>query len=332
MRRFLHFAVTTPLLFSRVFSQERHANLSLYETSAMAKAEVVYQFEKGTWVENLAVRSNGNLVVTLVDRPEVWEINPSVNPATGHRIHRFPDAVQINGITETKPDHFVVAIGGDPFLGTIMKKWTVAEINMAADPPAVRIVIEDVASARLLNGIARLNESTVLIADTLKGSVWQVDVDTGLYKAVNYPTVGLGVNGIRTQGGSVWTSNTLKGGFGKLSIDMQTGAFSGTGETFSSDLKLPDDFAVSPDGSTLYACNHWENGLTKVDVSSKKREIIAGGPTSGIMLGPTSVVYGRTNGLENTLYVSTAGKSFLPMFKTLPDSTPEGGRIVKVTQ
>jgi hypothetical protein len=45
---------------------------------------VVYQFPtKPTWVENIAVRPNGQLLVTLLTSPEVWLINPT-NPQQRH--------------------------------------------------------------------------------------------------------------------------------------------------------------------------------------------------------------------------------------------------------
>jgi len=39
-------------------------------------ARIVYDFPADTWIENLAVRSNGQLIVTKDTRPRIYQIDP----------------------------------------------------------------------------------------------------------------------------------------------------------------------------------------------------------------------------------------------------------------
>jgi hypothetical protein len=299
-----------------------------------ANAEILYQFPKGTYVENLAVRSNGNIVVVLLTAPEVWELNPSVKPATARLVHRFEQASRCTGIIETRPDVFAV-LAGKMLMVLIPQSWVVAEINMAASPPAVRTVAPSVKGAGMLNGITLLNENAALVSDTMKGVVHRVDLRTGQTEVVmsgglgqkRIPALGIGLNGIRTWGNSVWMSNTAKKGISKVPVDKGTGRPTGAAEVIGF-VSWVDDFAISSAGDVIYATSHDQHALIKLDVSSGTQTVVAGGPKSGLMVGPTSAVFGRT-GSERTIYVSTAGISMYP-FNKAPDNGPGGGKVIAV--
>jgi hypothetical protein len=329
-----------PLLLRHCLAAPSPSNATLASSPArMASAKVIYQFPKGAWLENIAVRSNGHILVARYDVPEVWDINPSATPATGRLVHRFPDASSCSGLAETSPDRFVVLVGSAKKVLTMPASWAVAEIDVSAAPAAVRTVTPKVAKAGMLNGVALLNRDAVVVSDTTKGVVWRVDLRTGAHTIVlgetrrekkDDPALGLGINGIRVQGGAVWVSNMLKGGFAMIPVDAQTGRPKGEPVSFARKLLLTDDFAVARDGDSVFAANHRLNALVNVALSGKET-VLAGGKDSGIILGPTSAVWGRTPGLEKTMYVSTMGKSLLPMLRTPPDGKPEGGRVVAVT-
>ena len=307
--------------------------------TTMASARVIYQFPKGAWLENIAIRANGRILVVRYDVPEVWEIDPSATPAAGRLVHRFPDSSACSGLAETAPDRFVVLVGSAKKTLTMPKTWGVHEVDVAATPAAVRTVTPEVPKAGMLNGVTLLNPDAVLISDTGKGVVWRVDLRTGASEAVlgatwkdkrHDPVLGIGINGVRYQGGFAWASNTIKGGLARIPVDAQTGRENGPAVTFAPRLLLTDDFAVARDGDGVFACNHWKNALVKVTLAGEEA-VVAGGNGSGVMLGPTSAAWGRAPGGERTLYVSTMGKSLLPMLRTPPDGKPEGGRVVAVT-
>jgi hypothetical protein len=66
----------------------------------------IHQFEKGAYVENISVRSNSNLLVTRLDTPEVYEINPSAKNVS--LVHKFKGYSRVSGIVEIKDDIFAV--------------------------------------------------------------------------------------------------------------------------------------------------------------------------------------------------------------------------------
>lgn len=63
-----------------------------------------------SWAENLAVRSNGQLLVTLLDVPEVYQIDPFGSHHT-QLIEQIPVAGGLLGITEIQPDVFAIVAG-----------------------------------------------------------------------------------------------------------------------------------------------------------------------------------------------------------------------------
>lgn len=76
----------------------------------------IFQLDRnGTWIENLAVRCNGDILATRIDSPEVWTITPNhANITTrghGSLLHRFPNAKSTMGIVEITPDIFGVIVG-----------------------------------------------------------------------------------------------------------------------------------------------------------------------------------------------------------------------------
>src|ERR1700759_4638660 len=87
----------------------------------------IYQFEKGSYVENIAVRTNGNLLVTRLDKGEVYEIDPSKKKAS--LAHKFKGYNRVSGIIEIKPDVFAVCVG-NLFLNLIPLSWTIWSIDM----------------------------------------------------------------------------------------------------------------------------------------------------------------------------------------------------------
>ncbi len=70
---------------------------------------IVYKFD-GTdaWAENIAVRPNGQILITRMDNGELWNINPVTKE--GILVRKFP-ASTLTGITEVRPDIYAVISG-----------------------------------------------------------------------------------------------------------------------------------------------------------------------------------------------------------------------------
>lgn len=192
-------------------------------SSPSSLLRTIYQFPTTTWIENLAVRSNGHILATLTNIPSVYEIVPSSSsyPATASPLYTFPNATSLSGIDEISPDIFSVVVGNfslSTFLPTpgSYSIWTIDFKSNSGSPKVKKVT--DIPEAELLNGMTRLptREDMVLVGDSVKGVIWRVDVRSGEYSiAIDVPEfhanasapLKLGVNGIRWWKGFVYFVN-----------------------------------------------------------------------------------------------------------------------------
>lgn len=106
---------------------------------------LVHEFPKGTWVENLAVRSNGQILVTLLTSNELIQLDPLsfLKPVV---VTIIPNTTSCLGIRELDPNHFYVLCGTviKP-LNTIKGSYSVWHIEIDrvspswSDPQAIRL-------------------------------------------------------------------------------------------------------------------------------------------------------------------------------------------------
>ena len=67
---------------------------------------VVWTFPNETWIENLAIRSNGAALCTSINRAAIYQIDPFNHVAT--TVHQFARTDGTLGIAEIENDVFVV--------------------------------------------------------------------------------------------------------------------------------------------------------------------------------------------------------------------------------
>ncbi|KAF2184909.1 hypothetical protein K469DRAFT_727076 [Zopfia rhizophila CBS 207.26] len=281
----------TPLLISLLWPvasglsvDARPAPRALSNTTASNQALEVSQFAIGTWVENIAVRSNGKLLITMTTPPELWEIDPFQSPeANATKLVRYFDGVErATGIIEVKPNVFMVAADS-----------SIWQVDFRNQRHISVSEVVNITTALLLNGPITLDASTVTIlaADSQLGlicrrylvTIWRINTRTTDYEmSLQGNTMApsddlglpLGVNGVRVWKDYVYYNNTAR----PYEIITQ-GA-------------LSDDFAVAPDG-TAYLPGLTDNVVTRAQLNGT-REVVAGSLNS-------------TAGHYNTLYVTTSG-------------------------
>ncbi|KAE8381216.1 hypothetical protein BDV26DRAFT_289706 [Aspergillus bertholletiae] len=278
----------------------------------------VYQFPNGTWLENIAVRSNGNVLVTAYNLAQLWEINP-FNRTHSHPtrlIHQFPDAGTITGITETDRDVFVTIASNS--------LWKV-DLRMAE--PVVH-PINITIPAGTLNGIATMSKSLLAISDSSLGLIWRVDIERGTYgimvrdnTTATSTALGpeLGVNGIRVLNEHLYYVNSPQKSFYRVRVD-ESGDVVGQPETIVRGV-LADDFAVTSFGA--YLAGLTDNVITSVSPRGKAH-VVAGGRNSTAVMTATSAAVGRTKLDGNTLYITTGGETQEPV----NNIDYRGGKIV----
>ncbi|UKZ83923.1 hypothetical protein TrVFT333_011738 [Trichoderma virens FT-333] len=297
--------------------------------STVKDHRLVYQFSNGTSVENIAVRSNGNLLVTLTDRPELYEVNP-FNPKSAKLIHRFSEYLSLLGITEVSPDVFTLNAGNfTAETGPAPGSWAVWQVAFHNDQAKVSKVT-DIPEAQFLNGMTTLESTpnTILTADSTGGVIYSVNTQTKVYKLVLdneafKPTPGaplpIGLNGIRYLNHYVYYTNSFNPIFGRVPVS-KSGYATGSYKTIVAGV-VGDDFAVTPQAA--YIAGNPLNVLTEVKLDGEN-QVIAGNLNSSFIAGDTSVAFGRTIRDKNVLYVVTSGATFSPVNGTYT----EGGKIV----
>ncbi|KAI8649156.1 hypothetical protein NCS57_01451800 [Fusarium keratoplasticum] len=266
----------------------------------------VYQFPHSTWVENIAVRPNGNLLVTLVNQPELWEIVSPHQPEStrAHLIYRFDDAGMATGITEITPDVYVAL--------TPNRVW---EIDLTKAATHTRL-IANIDKAGSLNGMTLLNqqERTVAIADCQLGVVWRLNTKDGSHTVMLQDKsmaanddLGplLGINGLRKHQDHIYYVNTPRGVYGRVRVDAINGYALGPYEIISKGV-MADDFAISPRG-VGYLAGVAENAIFRAFLNGTQ-EMVAGGLGRTAVTRPTSAAFGR-NGDSNILYITTGGNT-----------------------
>ena len=93
---------------------------------------VIWTFPNETWIENIAVRQNGAVLCTSLNRDAVYQVDPFAHVAT--TVHHFGADNGVLGIAEIANDTFVVATASVDLATTATepgsaKMWS---IDMAA--------------------------------------------------------------------------------------------------------------------------------------------------------------------------------------------------------
>ncbi|KAJ6089421.1 hypothetical protein N7467_004637 [Penicillium canescens] len=282
----------------------------------------IYTFPNGTWIENIAARPNGNLLVTLINTPELWQINPSTSSghASARLVHHFEEAKQMNGIAELEPDTYAVIASDSVWMIHLGAHGNASNPEHIAEFPE-----------GLLNGMAALDGGrSVAISDSVRGLIYRLDILTGEYTVIHqdetmapadYLGLKLGVNGLRIVRDYLYYSNTPKRLFCRVRIDLRTGQAKGPYEVITGGV-LSDDFAVGP-GDIGYLAGAVDNVVTRV-LPDGSHGVIAGSKDSTVLMTATSAAFGRARDDHGVLYVTTGGESKLPVNNT----ATKGGKVM----
>lgn len=266
---------------------------------------------QGSWLENIAVRPNGNLLLTRMDRGEVWEYDFA--SSTSAKLVEFEGATASAGIAELEPDVWAVVAGQYSMAGgNTPGSWAVHRVDLSDSEAATSSSeIAKFPESGIFNGLARLNATHVLPGDANKGAVFILDTTTGDYSVLKtdasmqpgaaFP---FGIDGMKVHegDGALYFTNIATNTL--MRVPISEDGVAGNVE------KLPanvggDDFAFGSDG-LLYLATNMANSVVSVDTATGQSTRI------GAATGSTAVAFGRREGIdEGTLYVTTSGGQVL---------------------
>lgn len=300
---------------------------------------VLHDFGYPSWLENLAVRSNGEILTTRLDTPALYQVDhitgTPVLVATWDGTTEHSGAL---GIAETTSDVFYVIVAAQFDQATFVKTGgvnSVYEVNMntfalADDNATVAsnatvTLVTDIPGADFLNGMATLDDEHIYVGDVYNGVVYLVDTTTGAYQiAVDDPlmkfeadnTTNLGVNGLKVRGGYLYWTNTNRGFLARIAVGAD-GLPTGVGQVVAVNLPKPDDFVFATDGTAFLAQNQQDTlsvawGVENSSGVPVTAVPIAGNNKSTILAGVSSGKFGRTASDGNRLYLSTSGGKLHP--------------------
>ncbi|KAH7144234.1 hypothetical protein B0J13DRAFT_635237 [Dactylonectria estremocensis] len=271
---------------------------------------IVDTIEETVSLENIAVRRNGDVLVTSVASSTIFQVSTK-NAYPPVAVARIPTRNATLGIVELEQDVFYIAaadISGLGGSGNEIWKLDMRSFHLTGHGkvrhPATLTISAKVPNAGLLNGMTRLagNDNThVLAADSNHGKLIRV----------NHPTMstivgelGVGINGIHAFGSSLYYTNLDQKLFARVPISVSDGTATGDVEVISNGtLQNADDFTLSRDGTTAWIAENGGNALIEVDILSKTTRVAV---NSTLLTSISSVAFGRTWSDWNILYVTGA--------------------------
>ena len=282
-----------------------------------ARLTPVAYFPKQYFLENLAIRHDNSVLVTVLNQSELWYVPPVHGPAplTPTCLHRFADLPC--GIVETEPDVFYLVSGNfytthEAYLHHLdLRGWTPGE------PIRLKTIFTFPDTARGLNGTCLIAPNILLVADCFAGLIWRVDLPAqegdqpaarvwlkhesmGYYPGELQPEQP-GVNGVRfaAKTNHLYYSATAKKLFLRVPVDPHTHEPAGEPELVVAG-RMGDDFCLDEDNEVIYLTTHRQNTIDRVSMHPGKNsgftQSVAGDPFTAQLIGPSSGAWGRGPG------------------------------------
>ena len=298
----------------------------------------VASFPEGYFLENLAVRADGSVLITAVLQKELWCVPAPQLPAQASPVlvHTFDYLVM--GIAEAEPDVFIVCVTD----GYATHQSYLARVDLNGWTPGQPVTPEVIFTfddrVRALNGACMLGPGVMAVADCFAGLIWRVDLSDGARGATARiwladdtmafdpdsdvaPPPQPGVNGIRygAKTGYLYYTSTAQQVFMRVPVDPAALDPSG-GPEFVAAIDKSDDFCLDEDAGFAFVTRHRGNTLDRVPLAPRHgSEVrhIAGDPFDPVLVGPSSAAWGRDPGdYGRVCYVTTDGGTTAP-----PDGT-----------
>lgn len=264
--------------------------------------EVLHSEPTGAFFENLEAQDDGSVLFTSYFAKMILRWSPS-----GATTFAKLDVHPVSFVSRSNGGLVVVG-HGTPFTSgpDFVKSMRLLQLGPTGETESNAII----ESARFFNGMSRLDETTLLIADSIAGKVWSHRDGTGSVEpyltdpllaplAKKAGDFALGANGIKVHDGFLYVSNSSTTSLYRVALSG--GKPSGLLETFATFHGI-DDFAFADDGRLFVATHRNDIVMRSLDGSVR---VIANEKAEGA----TAVALGRGPS-TGFLFVTTTGGLF----------------------
>jgi hypothetical protein len=296
-----------------------------------AKLTTVAVFPRYYSLDNLAVRRDGSILVTAALQQELWYIPPAdtCGRAEPMLVHTFDQVT--SGLVETQPDVFHLSTSDGPEHESFLRRLDLRHWN-PGEPVRAEIVLKFGAPADGLAGSCLLAPGVILLADSLAGLIWRVDLPPGHGRAtarvwLQHDTMGCdpgslpvppqpGIKGIRyaARTGYLYYTSTARRLLMRVPVDP--GSYDPAGDPgFIAGSIMADDLCLDEDVGVAYLTTRQQNTIERVPLRAdgSGRQIVAGEPFDEQLVGPSSATWGRRPGDYGRIaYVTTDGGLVAP--------------------
>ncbi len=176
---------------------------------------------------------------------------------------------------------WLVAAHGAPF--TSGPEFTKTQTFLVLDAAGAVTDAIPAPEALFLNGMSALADGTILVADSITGTIWRLDPSARtitpwfraefLAQPPDMEGFQPGANGLKQAGGHLYVSNSARGAIGRIGIGAD-GAPIGQLEPVVETGGV-DDFWIDPDGAIVFA-THGDT-LGKLAPEGARSELLAAG-------------------------------------------------------
>jgi hypothetical protein len=328
-------------------------------TPAHLPWKTIATFPVGTFLENIAVRVNGTLLVSSMLAGEIFFLDPNNEDpqSTVKKIHTFVPEGPVaeekevgdygNGMVAeaivedpVKKDHFYTFSGKHGKSGS----WAVFKVDMKRFDRDGTVTVDKVADvpwARWLNGATFIpGSSKLVVADSLLGQLISYNVNTGEVETwLEDPLLGKvtdrppwpGANGVQYHRGHIFVTSSDRAILIRAQVEKSTGNYVRSSLTVMAQGIAGDDLAFDEKGNAYVTTNPQQTVLRfpgiglKDAVLAVDRFMVVGSWESAETAGPTAAAFGRTEKDNTCLYVTTTGGLINPVGKA-----PVPARVFRV--
>ena len=278
------------------------------------RIQTIHEFPSNYDIENLAVRQSGEILVTVSDHPELYQVNPFTGETV--LVATIPAVLGTIDIVELEKDVFYTDVGNvtRPNFTGVQGSFSIYRIDLRnfnpgkpGSAPFTQVI--SFPEAEFLNGMAVLDKSagSLLVADSFAGLVWKANIHTGeVSKAIEDPAMKpdptaafqVGINGIKIRDHALYFDNYNFGTLSRVPI-RPDGTAAGPVTTVATGLTGIDDFQLDARGDVFVAQNLPANELGFVKEDSNSGTVLAP------LTGATATQFGRTQADKKTLYITS---------------------------